>query len=46
MQNREVVVLTADTATIKNQVTGTITVFLKNNRPALGPLGDSLDDLK
>jgi hypothetical protein len=46
MQNREVVVLTADTATIKNQVTGTITVFLKNNRPALGPLGDSLDDLE
>src|SRR5262245_52976645 len=46
LDGREVVALTADTATIKNQTTGTITVFRKNNRPALGPLGDSLDDLK
>jgi hypothetical protein len=46
LDGRQVVALTADTATIKNQTTGTITVFLKNNRPALGPLGDSLDDLE
>jgi hypothetical protein len=46
LDGREVVALTADTATIKNQTTGTITVFRKNNWPALGPPGDSLDDLK
>jgi len=39
---RPVVVLTADTAAIEND-TGNVTVFRKNNRPALGPLGDSLD---
>jgi hypothetical protein len=41
-----VVALTATTATIRNSTTGNLTVFRKSNRPALGPLGDSLDDLK
>src|SRR5215831_6749075 len=42
LEGREVIALTATTATIRNP-TGNITVFRKNNRPALGPLGDSLD---
>ena len=46
LQGRRVTVLTADTAAIENPATGSITVFRKNNRPALGPLGDNLDDLK
>jgi len=45
LQGNPVVVLSADTASIRHS-TGTITVFRKNNRPALGPLGDSLEDLK
>jgi hypothetical protein len=46
LQGREVIALTEATATIRNPVTGTITVFRKDNRPALGPLGDSLDDFE
>jgi hypothetical protein len=45
LEGREVLALTADTASVRNPKTGTVTVFRKNNRPALGPLGDSLDDL-
>jgi hypothetical protein len=45
LQGRAVIVLTADTATIENPVNDNITIFRKNNRPALGPVGDSLDDL-
>jgi hypothetical protein len=45
LEGREVIALTADTATIKNPVSGAITVFRKNNRPAYGPLGDSVDAL-
>jgi hypothetical protein len=45
LQGREVVALTAATATIKS-ATGVITVYRKHNKPALGPLGDSLDDFK
>jgi hypothetical protein len=30
----------------QNPETGSVTIFRKNNRPALGPLGDSLDDLR
>jgi hypothetical protein len=26
--------------------TGSVTVYRKHNKPALGPLGDSLEDLK
>jgi hypothetical protein len=43
---RPVVALTETTASIRNPRTGNVTVFRKNNRPALGPLGDSLDDFK
>jgi hypothetical protein len=46
LQGRQVIALTEATATIRNPTTGNITVFRKNNRPALGPLGDSLDDFK
>ena len=43
LQKRGVIALTAATAAIENP-TGNITTFRKDNRPALGPLGDSLDD--
>jgi hypothetical protein len=43
LQGRRVTVLTADTAAIENP-TGNIIVFRKNNRPALGPTGDCLDE--
>jgi hypothetical protein len=46
LEGREVVALTADTATIKNPFTGNITTYRKHNMPALGPLGDSLEDLR
>jgi hypothetical protein len=38
--------LTATTATIRNPATGAITTYRRFNKPALGPLGDNLDDLK
>jgi hypothetical protein len=41
-----VIVLTADTATIRNPASGSITTYRRFNKPALGPLGDSLDDLR
>jgi hypothetical protein len=46
LQKREVVALTADSATIRNPITGNITVYRRHNKPALGPLGDSLDDFE
>jgi hypothetical protein len=46
LQGKEVIAITADSATIRNPRTGNVTVFRKNNRPAYGPLGDSLDDFK
>lgn len=46
LERREVVALTEDTASIRNPKTGTITTYRKHNKPALGPLSDSLDDLK
>jgi hypothetical protein len=45
LEGRPVVALTADTAAIENP-TGNITTYRKHNKPALGPLGDSLEDLK
>jgi len=45
LQGRPVVALTADMAAIENP-TGSISVYRKHHKPALGPLGDSLDDLK
>ena len=44
LQGREAVALTEATASIKG--TCTITIYRKHNKPAFGPLGDSLDDLK
>ena len=46
LQGKEVIALTADTATIRNPATGSLTTYRRFNKPALGPLGDSLDDLK
>ncbi len=45
LQGRPVVALTANTAAIKNP-TGVVTVYRRHNEPALGPMGDSLDDLR
>ena len=45
LQGRPVVALTETTAAIMNP-TSNVTVYRKNNKPALGPLGDSLDDLQ
>jgi hypothetical protein len=42
---REVVALTEATAAIEN-LTRPITVYRRHNKPALGPIGDSLDDFK
>jgi hypothetical protein len=39
------VALTEATAAIQNPP-GAITVFRKHNKPTLGPVGDSLDDLE
>ena len=46
LQGRPVVALTAATAAIENPATGSITTYRRFNKPALGPVGDSLDDLK
>jgi len=40
---REVVALTDTTAAIKT-ATGAVTVYRRYNKPALGPVGDGLDD--
>jgi len=45
LRGRPVVALTANTAAIKNP-TGAVTVYRRHNKPALGPLGDSLEDLR
>jgi hypothetical protein len=42
LKGRAVVALTADEAAI--QGAHSVTVYRKHNKPALGPLGDSLDD--
>jgi hypothetical protein len=44
LRGREVVALTAATAAIASS-TGSITTYRRHNKPALGPVGDSLDDL-
>jgi hypothetical protein len=43
---RKVVALTADTAAIESPRTGSVLTYRKANKPALGPVGDSLEDLK
>jgi len=45
LQGREVVALTEATAAILTS-TGAVTVYRRFNKPALGPLGDSLDDFQ
>jgi hypothetical protein len=45
LRGRPVVALTAATAAIENPKTSTVTVYRRFNKPGLGPLGDSLDDL-
>jgi hypothetical protein len=45
LEGREVIALTEDTAAIRWPSGGSVTVYRKHNKPALGPLGDSLDDL-
>src|SRR5262245_33119098 len=44
LRGRPVLALTKATAAVGSP-TGTITVYRRHNKPALGPLGDSLDDL-
>jgi hypothetical protein len=44
LQGRPVVALTEATAAIQSS-TGAITVYRRHNKPALGPVGDSLADL-
>jgi hypothetical protein len=45
LQGREVVALNDATAAIQSS-TGAITTYRRFNKPAFGPLGDSLDDLE
>jgi hypothetical protein len=44
LQGRKVVALTDKTAAIEN-ASGAITVYRRHHKPAIGPLGDSLDDM-
>jgi hypothetical protein len=43
--SRPVVALTEATAAIQSP-TGALTIFRRHNKPALGPVGDTLDDLQ
>ena len=45
LRGRPVVAMTESTAAIQNP-TGSILTYRKHAKPALGPIGDSLDDLK
>ena len=44
LRGRPVVALTEATAAIQSS-TGALTIYRRHNKPALGPVGDSLDDL-
>jgi hypothetical protein len=46
LEGKEVIALTAESASIRNPITGNITVYRRFNKPAYGPLGDSLDDFE
>jgi hypothetical protein len=47
LEGRQVIALTEIAATIRNSSdTGATTTYRRFNKPALGPLGDSLDDFK
>jgi hypothetical protein len=43
LQGRRVVALSSDTAAVEGR-TGNVLIYRKHNKPAYGPLGDSLDD--
>jgi hypothetical protein len=45
LDGRRVVALTEGTAAIQNPASGSVTMYRRFDKPALGPLGDSLDDL-
>jgi hypothetical protein len=45
LRGRPVVALTENAAAIENP-TGTVTIYRKYHKPAFGPVGDSLDDLR
>jgi hypothetical protein len=45
LRGRTVLALTEGTVAIESQ-TGTVTVYRRHNKPALGPVGDSLHDLR
>jgi hypothetical protein len=45
LRGRPVVALTEATAAIQNP-TGNVTTYRRQNKPALGPVGDSLNELK
>jgi hypothetical protein len=44
LQGREVIALAEATAAIRGP-TGAVTIYRRHDKPAVGPLGDSLDDL-
>ena len=44
LQGRRVLTLTESTAALESP-TGAVTTYRRHNKPALGPLGDSLEDL-
>jgi len=46
LQGKEVIALTADTATIRNPAMGGLTTYRRFNKWALGPVADGLHDLK
>jgi hypothetical protein len=45
LEGREVIAVTEDTAAIRGP-SGSVTVYRKNRKPALGPVGDSVDDFR
>jgi hypothetical protein len=44
LDGRRVVALTEGTAAIQNPATASITMYRRHDKPAFGPLGDSLED--
>ena len=44
LTGNRVVALTADTAAIESRSTRNVLIYRKHDKPALGPVGDSLDD--
>jgi hypothetical protein len=46
LEGKKVIAITESTATSKNAITGNVTTYRRFNKPGLGPLGDSLEDLR